>query len=72
MVIGPETVEPMQSGVESAAYDRPGSPVMTVQDVDALRRAIGSAAAFRVRIRATLLPPSLLARFGFTTGPARW
>lgn len=71
MVVGPETVEPMQSGVESAAYDRPGSPAMTVQDVDALRRAISSAAAFRVRIRATLLPPSLLARFGFKTGPTR-
>jgi transglutaminase-like putative cysteine protease len=72
MVVGSESVEPMQSGVESAAYDRPGSPVMTVQDVDALRRAIIRAAAFRVRIRATLLPPSLLARFGFTTGPTRF
>jgi transglutaminase-like putative cysteine protease len=72
MVVGPETVEPMRSGVESAAYDRPGSPAMTVQDVDALRRAICSAAAFRVRVRATLLPPSLLARFGFATGPTRF
>ena len=72
MVVGPDTVEPMQSGVESAAYDRPGSPAMTVRDVDALRRAIASAAAFRVRVRATLLPPSLLARFGFTTGPSRF
>jgi hypothetical protein len=45
---------------------------MTVHDVDALRHAIASAAAFRVRVRATLLPPSLLARFGFTTGPTRF
>ncbi len=72
LVVGSGAVEPLQSGVESAAYDRPGSPVMTVQDVDALRRAISSAAAFRVRVRATLLPPSLLARFGFTTGPSRF
>jgi len=72
MVVSSGTVEALQSGVESAAYDRPGSPAMTVEDVDALRRAISSAAAFRVRVRATLLPPSLLARFGFTTGPTRF
>lgn len=65
MVVGPDVVGPMRSGVEAAAYDRPGSAAMTVQDVDALRRAIASAAALRVRVRATLLPPSLLARFGF-------
>jgi transglutaminase-like putative cysteine protease len=72
MVVGSGAVEQLQTGVESAAYDRPGSAVMTVQDVDALRRAISSAAAFRIRVRATLLPPSLLARFGFTTGPSRF
>jgi len=72
IVVGSGAVEQLQTGVESAAYDRPGSAVMTVQDVDALRHAIASAAAFRVRVRATLLPPSLLARFGFTTGPTRF
>jgi transglutaminase-like putative cysteine protease len=72
IVVGAGAVEQLQTGVESAAYDRPGSAVMTVQDVDALRHAISSAAAFRVRVRATLLPPSLLARFGFRTGPTRF
>jgi transglutaminase-like putative cysteine protease len=62
-VVGPGAVETLQAGVESAAYDRPGSRTMTVDEVDALRRAIAAAAPFGVRVRAVFLPPSLVARF---------
>lgn len=66
IVVGDGAVARLRAGVEAAAYDRPGSGTMTVEDVDALRRAIASAATLRVRLRATFLPPSLTARAGFT------
>jgi len=66
IVVGDDAVARLRSGVESAAYDRPGSGTMTVEDVDALRRAIAAAATLRVRLRAIFLPPSLTARAGFT------
>jgi transglutaminase-like putative cysteine protease len=62
-VVGAGAVETLQAGVESAAYDRPGSRTMTVDEVDAVRRAIAAAAPFRVRVRSIFLPPSLIARF---------
>jgi len=65
MVVGPEPVARLQDGVESAAYDRPGSPVMSVEDVAELRHSISAAAPFGVRLRAIFLPPSLVARAGF-------
>lgn len=61
-VVGAPAVQTLQTGVESAAYDRPGSPTMTPEDVDALRGAIAAAAPLGVRVRAVLLPPSLVAR----------
>ena len=64
IVVGDGAVSPLRTGVESAAYDRPGSPAMTVEDVDDLRRAIAAAASLRVRLRAIFLPPSLTARVG--------
>ena len=71
IVVGDSAVQPLQRGVEAAAYDRPGARAMTPEDVDALRRAIASAATLRVRLRAIFLPPSLAARAGFTSrGPA--
>jgi len=66
IVVGDDAVARLQSGVEAAAYDRPGTPAMTVEDVDDLRRAIASAATLRVRLRAIFLPPSLTARAGLT------
>jgi transglutaminase-like putative cysteine protease len=65
MVVGSEPVARLQDGVESAAYDRPGSPVMSVEDVAELRHSISAAAPFGVRLRAIFLPPSLVARAGF-------
>jgi transglutaminase-like putative cysteine protease len=65
MVVGAEPVARLQDGVESAAYDRPGSGAMSVEDVAELRHAIASAAPFWVRVRAIFLPPSLVARAGF-------
>lgn len=69
MVVGDAAVAPLRSGVEAAAYDRPGAGAMAVEDVDALRRAIASAASARVRLRAIFLPPSLLARAGLGVRP---
>jgi transglutaminase-like putative cysteine protease len=66
IIVGSEPVVRLQDGVESAAYDRPGSRAMSVDDVAELRRAITSAAPLFVRLRATFLPPSLLVRAGFT------
>jgi transglutaminase-like putative cysteine protease len=65
IVVGAEPVARLQDGVESAAYDRPGSGAMSVEDVAELRHAIAAAAPFWVRVRATFLPPSLTARAGF-------
>jgi transglutaminase-like putative cysteine protease len=70
IVVGAEPVTRLQDGVESAAYDRPGSATMTVEDVADLRHAIASAAPFGVRVRAIFLPPSLTARAGFGATPA--
>jgi transglutaminase-like putative cysteine protease len=70
IVVGDSAVDPLQRGVEAAAYDRPDSRAMTVEDVDALRRAIASAASLRVRLRAIFLPPSLTARVGLTRDPS--
>lgn len=64
LVVGPEPVARLRDGVESAAFDRPGSHAMTVEDVAGLRHAIASAAPLLVRLRALFLPPSLLARAG--------
>jgi transglutaminase-like putative cysteine protease len=64
-VVGADPVARLQGGVESAAFDRPGSVAMTVDDVADLRQAIASAAPFFVRLRAIFLPPSLMARAGF-------
>jgi transglutaminase-like putative cysteine protease len=64
-VVGADPVARLQGGVESAAFDRPGSIAMTVDDVADLRQAIASAAPFFVRLRAIFLPPSLTARAGF-------
>ncbi|GHF05818.1 transglutaminaseTgpA domain-containing protein [Pseudolysinimonas yzui] len=69
IVVGHEPVARLQDGVESAAYDRPGSLTMTVDDVAELRHAIASAAPLGVRLRATFLPPSLMARAGFGSKP---
>jgi transglutaminase-like putative cysteine protease len=66
IVVGAEPVARLQDGVESAAYDRPGSLTMSVEEVDDLRHAIASAAPLGVRLRAIFLPPSLLARAGLT------
>jgi transglutaminase-like putative cysteine protease len=66
LVVGADPVARLQGGVESAAFDRPGSNAMTVDDVADLRQAIASAAPFFVRLRAIFLPPSLTARAGFT------
>jgi transglutaminase-like putative cysteine protease len=66
LVVGADPVARLQGGVESAAFDRPGSVAMTVEDVDDLRHAIASAAPYGVRLRAIFLPPSLVARAGFT------
>jgi transglutaminase-like putative cysteine protease len=66
VIVGSESVMRVQDGVESAAYDRPGSLAMSVDDVAELRQAIASAAPVFMRLRATFLPPSLLARAGFT------
>lgn len=62
-VVGAPAVETLKAGVESAAYDRPGSRTMAVEDVDALRRAIAAAAPLGVRLHAVFLPPSVVARF---------
>jgi transglutaminase-like putative cysteine protease len=64
-VVGADPVARLQGGVESAAFDRPGSVAMTVDDVADLRQAIASAAPFFIRLRAIFLPPSLTARAGF-------
>ena len=64
-VVGADPVARLQGGVESAAFDRPGSIAMTVDDVADLRQAIASAAPLFVRLRAIFLPPSLTARAGF-------
>lgn len=66
IVVGAGVVTPLRHGVEAAAYDRPGSGAITVEEVRALRRAIASAATWRVRLRAVLLPPSLTARVGLS------
>jgi transglutaminase-like putative cysteine protease len=66
LVVGADPVARLQGGVESAAFDRPGSVAMTVDDVADLRQAIASVAPFFVRLRAIFLPPSLTARAGFT------
>jgi hypothetical protein len=66
LVVGADPVARLQGGVESAAFDRPGSLAMTVDDVADLRQAIAAAAPFFIRLRAILLPPSLTARAGFT------
>jgi transglutaminase-like putative cysteine protease len=66
LVVGADPVARLQGGVEAAAFDRPGSVAMTVEDVADLRQAIASAAPFFVRLRAIFLPPSLTARAGFT------
>ncbi|WP_395638722.1 transglutaminaseTgpA domain-containing protein [Pseudolysinimonas sp.] len=66
VVVGDAAVRSVRHGVEAAAYDRPGARAMTPEDVDALRRAIASAAPLRVRLRAIFLPPSLTARVGLT------
>lgn len=62
-VVDVPAVQRLQTRVESAAYDRPGAPTMTPDDVEALRRAIAAAAPLGVRLRAVFLPPSLVARF---------
>jgi hypothetical protein len=64
VVVGPEVVTRLREGVEAAAYARPDAPAMTVDEVHDVRAAIASAATFAVRLRAFLLPPSLLARVG--------
>lgn len=71
IVVGADAVLQLRGGVEAAAYDRPGRPSMTAEDVLALRRAIASAATLRVRFVATFLPPSLVERLGFArrSGP---
>jgi transglutaminase-like putative cysteine protease len=69
IVVGSEPVARLQDGVESAAYDRPGSLAMSVEDVAELRHAIATAAPFKVRLRAIFLPPSLTARAGFGPRP---
>lgn len=67
IVVGAEPVARLQDGVESAAYDRPGSGAMSVEDVAELRHAIAAAAPFWVRVRAIFLPPSLTTRAGLGT-----
>ncbi|WP_309713863.1 DUF3488 and transglutaminase-like domain-containing protein [Pseudolysinimonas sp.] len=69
IVVGREAVLRLQDGVESAAYDRPGSDVMSAEEVADLRHAIASAAPIGVRLRAIFLPPSLMARAGFGSRP---
>ena len=64
LVVGPEPVTRLRDGVESAAFDRPGSLAMAAEDVAGLRRANASAAPLSARLRAFFLPPSLLARAG--------
>ena len=63
-VVGDGPVVPLTGGVESAAYAPPGRSVLTVDDVEALRRAIAGSAALKVRLAAFFAPPSLVARFG--------
>ncbi len=70
IVVGPDAVLRLRGGVEAAAYDRPGRPAMSAEDVRALRAAIASAATLRVRFRATFAPPSLLERLGLGRTPA--
>lgn len=69
IVVGAAAVEPLQRGVEASAYDRPGSGRLSADDVEHLIGAISSSAALGVRVRAVLLPPSLLRRLGVGTGP---
>lgn len=69
LVVGAPAVVPLRDGVESTAYDRPGRGALTARDVGDLRRAIARSAAVRVRVRAVLLPPSLLARAGIGRRP---
>jgi hypothetical protein len=69
IVVGADAVARLRGGVETAAYDRPGRPAMTAEDVVALRRAIASAATLRVRFRATFAPPSLFDRLGVGRRP---
>lgn len=64
-VVGESEVGALRGGVETAAYAPPGRTAMTVEDVDALRRAIARAATLRVRLLAVFVPPSLFARLGF-------
>ncbi|MEO8527894.1 MAG: DUF3488 and transglutaminase-like domain-containing protein [Pseudolysinimonas sp.] len=68
IVVGDGTVAQLRLGVEQSAYDRPGSGAMTVDEVREVRHAIAVAATSGVRLRAMLLPPSLLDRVGITLG----